>query len=703
MKTIPTTNKKVIIGSKNVAKFMAIALILTGLSITQACAQKKNVSDYSYQRAVDAFINDKDNGKALELVNKQLDETPYHLDARFLRAKIFWLLDRNDAALTDVTFAINHYKGKPDVFKSTMFYLQGEIYDDLQKFPEAVTAYGQAVRFAKKDNPIRLQDYKFRWAQAKFNAEDLSGAEIIYHDMLKDFPGDVGAMVGLARNMLNQEKYEEGLKWLKKAESFDEDYSEIYRFKMKLLDLTGQTDESIDAALKYFELDQDALETVVAPYAAKHYSYGVAKIKAAMNKGNDSDRWLLLLTELYESHSEYAKALKLYEKLEDEYGFDQVISYYKSKCYAQLGQFSKAIEEATRAIELEGGKTYYSYRGDIYRQAGIYDKAIEDYKVSMEEDPTNGYEYYAIGWCYELDGNAQKALEYYNQGIDLDKNDSYLLLNRGDLLKKMGEVDAASADYERVLEIDDDPVDGSCRHFALLGLGRTDEAVEWMDRIIDADPYDSGHHYDMACLLARMGKTEDALKALEEAFRKGYRKFAHLEHDDDMDPLRDLEEYKELVQEYMETSSEVNLEEQNTPDIEEGEAVISEVSMKKMSGGTYEIPCTINGLPLKFILDTGASDVTISNVEANFMLKNNYLNEKDFKGSRKYITADGDITEGSVICLKEVLVGDIKIKNIEACVVKNQKAPLLLGQTVLERFGKITIDNEKSMLVIMQR
>ena len=31
------------------------------------------------------------------------------------------------------------------------------------------------------------------------------------------------------------------------------------------------------------------------------------------------------------------------------------------------------------------------------------------------------YEYYVIGWCYELQGDNDKALEYFNQGIDLDK------------------------------------------------------------------------------------------------------------------------------------------------------------------------------------------------------------------------------------------------------------------------------------------
>ena len=82
------------------------------------------------------------------------------------------------------------------------------------------------------------------------------------------------------------------------------------------------------------------------------------------------------------------------------------------------------------------------------------------------------------------------------------------------------------------------------------------------------------------------------------------------------------------------------------------------------------------------------------------MLKNDYLNEKDFKGSRRYLTADGSIADGAVVRIREVKVGDCTLKNIEASVIKNQKAPLLLGQSVLERFGTITIDNQNNKLII---
>ena len=42
--------------------------------------------------------------------------------------------------------------------------------------------------------------------------------------------------------------------------------------------------------------------------------------------------------------------------------------------------------------------------------------------------------------------------------------------------------------------------------------------------------------------------------------------------------------------------------------------------MKKING-VYQIPCKVNGIPMNFIFDTGATDVTISLVEAKFLIK----------------------------------------------------------------------------------
>ena len=56
--------------------------------------------------------------------------------------------------------------------------------------------------------------------------------------------------------------------------------------------------------------------------------------------------------------------------------------------------------------------------------------------------------------------------------------------------------------------------------------------------------------------------------------------------------------------------------------------------------------------------------------------------------------------EGTTITLHEVKIGDAVLRNVDASVVKNQQAPLLLGQSVMERFGTITIDNQNNKLII---
>ncbi len=115
------------------------------------------------------------------------------------------------------------------------------------------------------------------------------------------------------------------------------------------------------------------------------------------------------------------------------------------------------------------------------------------------------------------------------------------------------------------------------------------------------------------------------------------------------------------------------------------------VKMRK-SGGVYYVPVTVNGITIEFIFDTGASNISISTAEAIFLFKQNKLSADDIIGEESFIIADGSIHEGMIINLKQVKIGNKTLKDVRASVVDNLEAPLLLGQSALERFGKISID-----------
>lgn len=122
------------------------------------------------------------------------------------------------------------------------------------------------------------------------------------------------------------------------------------------------------------------------------------------------------------------------------------------------------------------------------------------------------------------------------------------------------------------------------------------------------------------------------------------------------------------------------------------------VKMEKVNG-VYQIPVDVNGVRMHFIFDTGASIISISETEANFLYKQGKLTDDDIRGTASFTDANGDISEGTIIILKTVKIGERILNDIEASVVHNLQAPLLFGQSALERFGRISIDNNKSEIV----
>ncbi len=125
----------------------------------------------------------------------------------------------------------------------------------------------------------------------------------------------------------------------------------------------------------------------------------------------------------------------------------------------------------------------------------------------------------------------------------------------------------------------------------------------------------------------------------------------------------------------------------------------SVIKMEKV-GGVFQIPVEVNGVKMSFIFDTGASSISISNTEALFLAKQGLLTEEDVIGKQNFIDAKGEISEGTIIMLRSIKIGNKTLKNVEASVVDNLNAPLLLGQSALSRFGSIRIDNVKGELIL---
>lgn len=279
--------------------------------------------------------------------------------------------------------------------------------------------------------------------------------------------------------------------------------------------------------------------------------------------------------------------------------------------------------------------------------------------------------------------------------IAVDPNYAYAYLNRGILYRLKNDIVSAKADFEQCIKLDSVPEKMECAQYAYYYLGNKEKAVSLMDDLLKKQ--DKGNYYDAACLYSIMGETDRAVGYLRKALELGYRKFSHIKRDRDLNNIRNEKVFIDLIQEYE------NKHAQETKTYAENEAVyeekIEEIPFTK-EGNLCKVKCTINNLPLHLIFDTGASNVSLSSVEVTFMIKNGYLSASDIIGKQQFLTASGEVSEGTIINLKEVKLGNLHLDNVKASVVRNQSAPLLLGQSVLNKLGRIEIDNAKRNLKI---
>lgn len=140
---------------------------------------------------------------------------------------------------------------------------------------------------------------------------------------------------------------------------------------------------------------------------------------------------------------------------------------------------------------------------------------------------------------------------------------------------------------------------------------------------------------------------------------------------------------------------------QPTPDERRGgqDIVATAVSLK-ISGGIFVVPVTINNtLQVPFIVDSGASDVSIPADYVDLLIRTGSIREDDFLGKRIYRLANGKMVAAQTFRLKSVQVGGRILQDVTGS-VSIGSGGFLLGQSFLSRFRSWSVDNERKVLVL---
>jgi len=109
--------------------------------------------------------------------------------------------------------------------------------------------------------------------------------------------------------------------------------------------------------------------------------------------------------------------------------------------------------------------------------------------------------------------------------------------------------------------------------------------------------------------------------------------------------------------------------------------------------GHFVIDAVVNGVPISFLVDTGASDVVLTLEDAEAL----GFEVRGLDFSRRYRSANG-VVRAAPVSLREVRIGQYSLYDLDAAV---NEAPLgisLLGMSFLERLAGYQVDDGRLIL-----
>lgn len=113
------------------------------------------------------------------------------------------------------------------------------------------------------------------------------------------------------------------------------------------------------------------------------------------------------------------------------------------------------------------------------------------------------------------------------------------------------------------------------------------------------------------------------------------------------------------------------------------------IVVPRSSNGHYFIDANVNGAPVRFVLDTGATSLVLTQADAAAV----GLAPDELTYYSRAMTANGEVSTAPVR-LETISIGPVTDANVPAVVNGGEMTSSLMGMTYLQRWGKIEIADD---------
>lgn len=461
----------------------------------------------------------------MQVYDEMLKENPGDYETLLSRAQAYYSQDEYLKALDDVSKCLRYAPAGNKEIRFNAYRLRAAVNERLARYHDAFNDINSALAIV----PGSMSCINSR-AAIEYEIGKYSEAKADYTALLRAYPRNQEAMFGLARVAVKENNIGLANDYADRAVDFAPQSADSYIRRASVRTLMGNAEGAVDDYIVALTTDDAANSRALSSLvqlANSDYPAVINGLSRAIRQAPRVGMFYYIRGAIAEAHNNFTAAVSDYDKILN----DKLYSYAGlnsslAKCFFALGQYDTALANADYAISATAENApYYALKARILSAMGEHHEAISSADKALAKAPGHVEALRAKAEAQTALGYASDASVLLAEALLTEPEDVSTLMQRAWLCEeKLGQHELAKNLWERVAEVQSDPGDvTSLRGFALLKLGREDEADSWMNSLLTNQPDNDGLiNYYGACYFASKGSMDRAADCMERSLQSGY-------------------------------------------------------------------------------------------------------------------------------------------------------------------------------------